>query len=308
MAETGTRERTARAVTRAAEGPAGRVLSGRSARTAGRIVAIVVILLWSLFPLYWALNTSLSTLSGADSTPAHYVPSPLVSTSYRQVLGIGGAGGGVASQLGRSLLNSAIESGVAMVVTVVVAIFAAYAFARLTFKFKRTIFVSVLATLMLPAYATLIPLYRIMASLGLVNTYIAVILVYVSGFLPLAIWILYNYFNTIPPELEEAAAVDGAGPVRALFRVVIPVATPGIAAAAIITFLLGWAQFLFPLILTTDISTQPVTVIVAALNQQRIVPFTLLMACGLIAAAIPGLLALALNRYIVQGITAGSIK
>jgi multiple sugar transport system permease protein len=308
MAETGTRERTGRAVTRAAEGPAGRVLSGRPARAAGRIVAIVVILLWSLFPLYWALNTSLSTLSGSDSTPAHYFPSPLVSTSYRQVLGIGGAGGGVASQLGRSLLNSAIESGVAMVLTVVVAIFAAYAFARLNFKFKRTIFVSVLATLMLPAYATLIPLYRIMASLGLVNTYIAVILVYVSGFLPLAIWILYNYFNTIPPELEEAAAVDGAGPVRALFRVVIPVATPGIAAAAIITFLLGWAQFLFPLILTTDISTQPVTVIVAALNQQRIVPFTLLMACGLIAAAIPGLLALALNRYIVQGITAGSIK
>jgi multiple sugar transport system permease protein len=138
--------------------------------------------------------------------------------------------------------------------------------------------------------------------------YIAVILVYVSGFLPLAIWILYNYFNTIPPELEEAAAVDGASPVKAMFRVVIPVATPGIAAAAIITFLLGWAQFLFPLILTTDISTQPVTVIVAALNQQRVVPFTLLMACGVIAAAIPGLLALALNRYIVQGITAGSVK
>jgi ABC-type glycerol-3-phosphate transport system permease component len=308
MAEAGTRERTSRAVTRMAEGPAGRALSGRPARAAGRAVAIAVIILWSLFPIYWALNTSLSTLSGADSAPAHYVPSPLVATSYRQVLGIGGAGSGISSQIWRSLLNSMIESGAAMILTVVIAIFAAYAFARLRFRFKRTIFVSVLATLMLPAYATLIPLYRIMASLGLVNTYIAVILVYVSGFLPLAIWILYNYFNTIPPELEEAAAVDGASPVRALFRVVIPVAAPGIAAAAIITFLLGWAQFLFPLILTTDISTQPVTVIVAALNQQRVVPFTLLMACGVIAAAIPGLLALALNRYIVQGITAGSVK
>jgi len=308
MAEAGTRERTARALNQAAAGPAGRALSGRPARTLGRIAAIAVILLWSLFPIYWALNTSLSTLSGADSTPAHYLPAPLVATSYRQALGLGGAGAGTSAQLWRSLLNSAIESGAAMVLTVVIAIFAAYAFARLRFAFKRTIFVSVLATLMLPAYATLIPLYRIMASLGLVNTYIAVILVYVSGFLPLAIWILYNYFNTIPLELEEAAAVDGASPVRALLRVVIPVATPGIAAAAIITFLLGWAQFLFPLILTTDISTQPVTVIVAALNQQRIVPFTLLMACGVIAAAIPALLALALNRYIVQGITAGSIK
>ena len=106
-------------------------------------------------------------------------------------------------------------------------------------------------------------------------------------------------------EAKSSAEVE---PMKALLRVVIPVARPGIAAAAIISFLLGWAQFLFPLILTTDISTQPVTVIVAALNQQRVVPFTLLMACGVIAAAIPGLLALALNRYIVQGITAGSVK
>jgi multiple sugar transport system permease protein len=301
-------ERTARAVTRAAAGPAGRALSRRPARTLGRVITIAVILLWSLFPIYWALNTSLSTLSGADSAPAHYFPSPLVAASYRQVFGIGGAGNGVSAQLGRSLLNSVIESGAAMILTIVIAVFAAYAFARLQFRFKRTIFVSVLATLLLPAYATLIPLYRIMADLGLVNTYLAVVLVYVSGFLPLAIWILYNYFNTIPRELEEAAFVDGASPMRALLRVVIPVAMPGIAAAAIIAFLLGWAQFLFPLILTTDLSTQPVTVIVAALNQQRIEPFTLLMACGVIASAVPGVLALVLNRYIVQGITAGSIK
>lgn len=301
-------ERTARAVTRVAAGPAGRALSRKPARLLGHIVAIVIILLWSLFPIYWAFNTSLTTLSGADSIPVHYFPSPLVSTSYRAVLGIGGAGNGISEEFGRSLLNSAIESGLAMIVTVVIAILAAYAFARLQFRFKRTIFVSVLATLLLPAYATLIPLYRIMASLSLVNTYLAVVLVYVSGFLPLAIWILYNYFNTIPPELEEAAFVDGASPMKALLRVVIPVAMPGIAAAAIISFLLGWAQFLFPLILTTNLATQPVTVIVAALNQQRIVPFTLLMACGVIAAAVPGVLALALNRYLIQGITAGSVK
>jgi multiple sugar transport system permease protein len=308
MAAAGAGERTARAVTRVATGPAGRALSRKPARLLGHAVAIAVILLWSLFPIYWALNTSLTTLSGADATPAHYFPSPLVSASYRAVFGIGGAGYGIAGQLGRSLLNSAIESGVAMIVTVVIAILAAYAFARLQFRFKRTIFVSVLATLLLPAYATLIPLYRIMASLGLVNTYLGVILVYVSGFLPLAIWILYNYFNSIPRELEEAAFVDGATALRALLRVVIPVAAPGIAAAAIISFLLGWAQFLFPLVLTTNLSTQPVTVIVAALNQQRIVPFTLLMACGVLAAAVPGIVALVLNRFIVQGITTGSVK
>jgi multiple sugar transport system permease protein len=299
-----TGELTTRVVTQVAQGRTGRMLTRRPAKAAGRVITIVVILLWSLFPIYWALNTSLTTLSGADSTPAHYFPSPLSGTSYHDIL----TGSGVASQIGRSLLNSVIESGAAMVLTVVIAVFAAYAFARLEFRFKRVIFVSVLATLLLPAYATLIPLYRIMASLGLVNTYLAVILVYTSGFLPLAIWILYNYFNSIPRELEEAAFVDGATPLRALVRIIIPVARPGIAAAAIIAFLLGWAQFLFPLILTTDLSTQPITVIVAALNEQRVVPFTLLMACGVIAAAVPGILALVLNRHIVQGMTAGSIK
>ncbi|HUA28886.1 MAG TPA: carbohydrate ABC transporter permease [Streptosporangiaceae bacterium] len=300
--------RMARAVSRAARGRPGRTLSGRPARLAGRVAAIVVILLWSLFPIYWALNTSLTTLGAADSTPSHYFPAPLVGSSYGAVLGGSGEGFGSSNELGRSLLNSVIESGAAMVLTVIIAVFAAYAFARLQFRFKRTIFVSVLATLLLPAYATLIPLYRIMASLSLVNTYLGVVLVYVSGFLPLAIWILYNYFNSIPRELEEAAFVDGATPLRALVRVVIPVAAPGIAAAAIISFLLGWAQFLFPLVLTTNLSTQPVTVIVAALNQQRIVPFTLLMACGVLAAAVPGVLAVILNRYIVEGITTGSVK
>jgi multiple sugar transport system permease protein len=300
-----TRERLAHSVNQAAGGRLGAAMSARPARAAGRVITILVILIWSLFPIYWALNTSLTTLSAADSTPAHYVPSPLVGSSYRTIFG---TGSDISGQFTRSLVNSTIESGGAMVITVIIAVFAAYAFARLRFKFKRTIFVSVLATLLLPAYATLIPLYRIMGTLGLVNTYIAVILVYVSGFLPLAIWILYNYFNSIPRDLEEAAFVDGASPVRALLSVVIPVAVPGIAAAAIITFLMGWAQFLFPLVLTSDLSTQPVTVIVAALNQQRTVPFTLMMACGVTAAAIPGIIALILNRYVVQGLTAGSIK
>jgi multiple sugar transport system permease protein len=236
------------------------------------------------------------------------VPSPFDISSYQQLFGVTGSQSGFAFQFGRSLLNSVIEAGGAMVLTIVIAVLGAYAFARMEFLFKRTIFVSVLATLLLPAYATLIPLYRIMSGLGLVNTYLAVILVYTSGFLPLATWLLYNSFSSVPRSLEEAAFVDGASWLRALTRIVIPVALPGIAAAAIITFLLGWAQFLFPLVLTSDLSSQPVTVVVAALNGQRIVPFTLLMACGVVTAAIPGVVAVALNRFIISGVTSGAVK
>ena len=274
-------------------------------RSAGRAVLIALILLWSAFPIYWAINTSFSTLSGAQSVPAHFVPSPFTGQNYRTLLS---ASGGVGSQFWRSFLNATIESGLATVLTVVIALFAAYAFARLEFRGKRIILVAVLATLLLPVYATLIPLYRIMSTLHLVNTYLGIVLVYTSGFLPLAIWIMYNYFASVPRELEEAAFVDGATPVLALIRVMIPVSLPGIAATAIIVFLMGWAQFIFPLVLSSDLATQPVSVVVAALYGQRIVPFTLLNAIGVLAAALPAVIALLLNRYIVQGVMAGSIK
>jgi multiple sugar transport system permease protein len=274
-------------------------------RGAGRAVLIALILLWSAFPIYWAINTSFSTLSGAQSVPAHFLPSPFTAQNYRTLLS---ASGGVGSQFWRSFLNATIESGLATVLTVGIALFAAYAFARLEFRGKRIILVAVLATLLLPVYATLIPLYRIMSTFHLVNTYLGIVLVYTSGFLPLAIWIMYNYFASVPRELEEAAFVDGATPVLALIRVMIPVSLPGIAATAIIVFLMGWAQFIFPLVLSSDLATQPVTVVVAALYGQRIVPFTLLNAIGVLAAALPAIIALLLNRYIVQGVMAGSIK
>jgi len=273
----------------------------------GKAIAVVAVVVWSIFPVYWALNTSFTTTTAAESVPAHFVPLPFTAHNYSTLIGQTGTQG-VSYQFTRSFLNATIESGLATVLTVVTALFAAYAFARLEFRFKRLILFGTLATLMLPAYATLIPLYRIMSSVGLVNTYLGIVLVYSSGFLPLAIWILYNYFASIPRELEEAAFVDGATPVVALLRVILPVSKPGIAATAIIVFLMGWAQFIFPLVLSSDLSTQPLTVVVAALYGQRIVPFTLLNAIGVLAAALPGVIALALNRYIVQGVMAGSIK
>jgi len=275
-------------------------------RRLGRALLIVLILVWSVFPIYWALNTSFMSLNGAETVPSHFVPSPFTVHNYGNLLNQ--SAGGVGYEFWRSFLNSTIESGLATVLTVAIALFAAYAFARLEFPGKRIILVTVLAGLLLPVYATLLPLFRILSNVHLINTYPGVVLVYTSGFLPLAIWIMYNYFASVPRDIEEAAFVDGATPVKALWRVMIPVSMPGIAATAIIVFLLGWAQFIFPLVLSSDLATEPVTVVMAALYGQRIQPFTLLTAMGVLAAALPGVIALLLNRYIVQGIMAGSIK
>jgi multiple sugar transport system permease protein len=176
------------------------------------------------------------------------------------------------------------------------------------FRGRNVLFYAVLATMAFPAYATLIPLYQMMSGLGLVNTYTWIVLVYISGFLPLATWILYNYMSSLPVALEEAGQVDGASRMRVLWHVVLPLARPGIVSVAIITFLSAWAQFLFPLVLSSDLSTQPLTVVIAALQGRHTVPYSLMSAAGVIAVAVPAVIAVLLNRYIVSGLLTGSVK
>jgi multiple sugar transport system permease protein len=270
---------------------------GRIARSAG----FAAVLIWSLVPIYWSLKTSLET--EANARAQNYVPLHPTLGNYATLLT---RPGDLPGQIRRAALNMVIECGAATIVTVVLATLAAYAFARMRFHGRDVLFYAVLATMAFPAYTTLIPLYRIMSDFQLVNTYTGIVLVYVSGFLPLATWVLHNYFVNMPIGLEEAALIDGASRLRVLRYIVLPLAMPGIISVALITFLFAWAQFLFPLVLSTDSSTQPLTVVIAALQGRHVVPSTLLNAAGVLAIAVPAVLALAFNRYIVNGLLAGS--
>jgi multiple sugar transport system permease protein len=270
-----------------------------------RRLGVVFILVWSLVPLYWALNTSLQTDAQVGAKPAHYVPPSPSLRNYRALLG---GAGEIPDAIRRSTVNIFVECGAATIVTVVLATLAAYAFARMTFRGRNVLFYSVLAAMAFPAYTTLIPLYRIMSLFGLVNTYTGIVLVYVSGFLPLATWILHAYMSSLPLSIEEAGEVDGASRMQILRHIVLPLARPGIISTAIITFLFAWAQFLFPLVLSSDLSTQPLTVVIAGLQGRHSVPFALLSSAGIFALAVPAVVAVALNRYIVSGLLSGSVK
>jgi ABC-type glycerol-3-phosphate transport system permease component len=277
----------------------------RGRTSPGRAVAVAALLLWSVLPVYWALNTSLQTEADARSRPAHYLPTNATLDNFRTLLT---GSGEVPDQIRRSTLNIFVESGLATVVTVVLATLAAYAFARMHFRGRTVVFYVVLATMALPAYTTLIPLYQIMSAFGLVNTYTGIVLVYVSGFLPLATWVLYNYFTSMPSSIEEAGLLDGANRMQLLWHLLLPLARPGLIATSMITFLFAWSQFLFPLVLSSDLSTQPLTVVIAALQGRHVVPYTLLQAAGVFAIVVPAVIALVFNRYIVSGLLAGSTK
>jgi len=273
----------------------------------GRMITVTLVVIWSLFPVYWALNTSLMSNAQAQSVPAKFLPFPIDFANYKLIFSANSQYG-IWDGFRQAMLNTTLECMAATIVTIVIAILGAYAFARMEFRFKNVIFYVTIGTLSLPAYATLIPLYRIMSQFQLVNTYTGVVLVYVSGFLPLALWILYNYFSTVPKALDEAAFMDGASPLKTMFFIMLPLAGPGIASAAIITFLSAWGQFLFPLILTSDISTQPITVFMTSLQGRHTLPYTLLNAVGVLSVLVPSLIVIVLNRYIIKGMVAGSVK
>ena len=271
----------------------------------GRVVGLALAVLWSVVPIYWAVKTSLQTEADARSTDTQYVPLRPTLANYARLLT---DDTDVPAQIRRSTLNIVVECGLATIVTVVLATLAAYAFARFRFRGRNVFFYAVLATMAFPPYTTLIPLYRIMSVFGLVNTYAGIVLVYVSGFLPLATWVLHNYFASIPQGIEEAGLIDGASRLQVLRHLLLPLAVPGIISTALITFLFAWGQFLFPLVLSSDLSTQPLTVVIAALQGRHVVPSTLLNAAGVLAIIVPATLALVFNRYIVNGLLAGSAK
>lgn len=270
-----------------------------------RWAGIAFIAIWSLVPLYWALNSSLQTDAQISAKPAHYFPPTPNLANYLALLT---GSGNVATSVRRSAINIFVECTASAIVTVILAALAAYAFARMRFRGRKILFYSVLVTMAFPAYTTLIPLYRIMTNLGLVNTYTGIVLVYVSGFLPLATWILYNYMSSLPIALEEAGQIDGASRMQVFWHVVLPLARPGIVSTGIITFLFGWSQFLFPLVLSSDLSTAPLTVVIASLQTRHTIPFSLMSAAGMLAIAVPATIAMVLNRHIISGLLTGSGK
>lgn len=274
---------------------------------------VVLLLAWSLLPILWAIRSSLTPAVDLTATTFSFLPPRFTLQHYNNLLGAvsiyhGQTAQSVWPQFSRALLNSIVTSIAATLITVIVAAFGGYAFARLRFPGRDVIFSLIVATLAIPAYTVMIPLYRMMVSIHLVDTYLGVTLVYVSAFLPLALWVMRSIYRGLPIALEEAAALDGAGKLRTLFTIVMPMAGPGLMAAAILTFLNAWGQFLIPLVFSPTLATKPLTVLIPEFVSKNYINYGLMNAAGILAIIPPLLLVVFLNRYLISGLTAGSGK
>ncbi|MGO6950938.1 carbohydrate ABC transporter permease (plasmid) [Rhizobium johnstonii] len=271
---------------------------------------VVVLLIWSLGPIYWTIASSVTPSEDFSTRPINFFPQHFTLDHYSRLLGINIArigGVEVFKQFRAALLNSVVTSIAATLLCVAISSLGAYAFTRLQFPGRKVLFVAVVATLAIPAYAVLIPLYQIMIKLHLVDTYVGVSLIYVSAFLPLSLWLLRSVFEALPIALEEAAQLDGAGRLYIFFNIVLPLAGPGLTAAAILTFLGAWGQYLVPLIFSPQ-ATKPLTVLIPEFVTKNFIDYGLITASGSIAIVIPALVVIFLNRYLVSGLLAGSVK
>ncbi|NEH30002.1 carbohydrate ABC transporter permease (plasmid) [Rhizobium ruizarguesonis] len=271
---------------------------------------VVVLLIWSLGPIYWTIASSVTPSDDFSTRPINFFPQHFTLDHYSRLLGINIArigGVEVFKQFRAALLNSVVTSIAATLLCVAISSLGAYAFTRLQFPGRKVLFVAVVATLAIPAYAVLIPLYQIMIKLHLVDTYVGVSLIYVSAFLPLSLWLLRSVFEALPIALEEAAQLDGAGRLYIFFNIVLPLAGPGLTAAAILTFLGAWGQYLVPLIFSPQ-ATKPLTVLIPEFVTKNFIDYGLITASGSIAIVIPALVVIFLNRYLVSGLLAGSVK
>ncbi|OEC96033.1 MULTISPECIES: carbohydrate ABC transporter permease [unclassified Rhizobium] len=271
---------------------------------------VAVLLIWSLGPIYWTLASSITPTEDFSARPIHFFPQHFTLDHFSRLFGIDIARiGGVQvwSQFRAALINSIVTSVAATLLCVAISALGAYAFTRIQFPGRGFLFAAVVATLAIPGYAVLIPLYRIMIGLHLVDTYVGVALIYVSAYLPLSLWLLRSVFEALPIALEEAAQLDGAGRLYIFFNIVLPLAGPGLTAAAILTFLGAWGQYLVPLIFSPQ-ATKPLTVLIPEFVTKNFIDYGLITASGSIAIIIPALVVIFLNRYLVSGLLAGSVK
>lgn len=270
--------------------------AGRRPPMEARLLAHAVLLSGSvvmLVPFLWMLSTSLKAPGQVFTAPPQWIPRPVVWQNYLEAVSI--------MPFGRFFLNSLIQSSGVTVLQLLTSSLAAFAFARLRFRGRDTLFLLYLATLMIPFPVTLIPNFIVIRFLGWVDTFRALILP--PSFSPFSTFLLRQFFLTIPLDLDDAARIDGASSFDIWWRIALPLSKPALATLAIFTFMGQWNDFLWPLVVTNSLEMRTLPVGLSSFQSRYAIQWHLLMAGSTIALLPVLVLFVVGQRYFIQGIT-----
>ena len=265
-------------------------------------LAVIFVLIWCIFPFYWAVVSSLKpNIELFDPNPTLIPKNPTFS-NYVKVF--------AERPFHVNIWNSIVVSGITTLTTLIFGSFAGYAIARLRMKGKAFVMALILSVSMFPQISILGSLFVILRKLGMINTYQGLILPYVAITLPLTTWILQNFFRDLPKEIEEAAAIDGCSRLRTLFQIVFPMSAPGLVATGLLTFITAWNEFLFAFTFMQkpEYYTVPVAIAMFAGRTQYEQPWGQLMAAAVIVTAPLVVLVLVFQNRIISGLSAGAVK
>ena len=271
----------------------------------GGWIFLLLLLVFAVAPMAWMLLTSIKTQFAALQYPPEWWPRNPTLQNYTHLLS-------PASDVGQEfltyLLNSVLVSSATTVLAVIVAVPAAYAFSRFRFPGRKTLFYGVLVRNMFPGVVFLIPLFVMMRDLRLVNTEWSLILTYLTFGLPLSIWLLKGFYDNIPPQLEQAARIDGASRFQAFLRVVMPLSSPGIIATAIYSFVQAWNEYVFALTFLNNRDKLTLPVGLQRFFTEYGTDWPGLMAAAFIMSVPVVVLFLILQRYFVHALAEGAVK
>jgi multiple sugar transport system permease protein len=266
---------------------------------------VIVVCSITFFPIYWMILTSVRPTRLNLRYPPSLWPNEIDLSPFRDLF--------KQQPVERWILNSTILALIATGICVFLAILGAYALSGLRWRGRTLFAIFLLMTQMLPEALIIVPIFKIFKSFPVVHvnlreSLLGLSLIDAAFVLPIGIWILKNMFDTVPREVRDAALVDGAGPVRVLFQIIMPLTLPGLVAVGVVTFFFAWNEYLFAQTMVTDPSIRPASVGLASMITMLDTPIERMVATGLLFSIPPVLFYILMQRYIVAGITAGAIK
>lgn len=269
-------------------------------KTAALVFALIVFSVWTLAPIVWALVSSLLPTMALTQSPPDLALGNFTFTNFIEALRSG-------PDLGGSMLNSLAVALLTTALALLLGAPAAYGLARLGIRGSQKILLGVLASQMFPAIVIVIPLFIVVSSIGLADTYVALVSANLSLILPIVIWVLKGFFEAVPPQLEKSAAIDGAGTFATFRLIILPISAPPVFAVALFAFIEAWNEFFFAIILT-GIRSKTAPIAIAEFAGQYQTLYGQMIASSVLASIPVVALAIIFRKYIIEGFVEGSVK
>jgi len=260
---------------------------------------LIIISIIIAFPFYWLIVTSFKTYPEIYSYPLTYYPHDVTFEHFKEIMRL---------DIGKYFINSLIVSITTSILSLIIAVLPAYAFSRFSFRGKNSLLTSVLLFQMFPMVIFLMPIFNLLKNIGLLDTYLGLILSYIAFTTPITIIFLRGFFIDIPESLEEAAMIDGCNLFQAFYKIILPLTLPGIASVGTYTFLFTWSELLYSMSFLLSKSKQTIPTFLSLFVGQYQTRWGPLFAGSLLATIPPLIIFILLQRYFIKGLTSGAVK